>query len=204
MFVALAANFTPLLAPANEMRYDPLQFYNSALGIVAGIAAAMLSFRLIPPLSPAFRTRRLLMLTLRDLRRLAAGRSISDWEGRVTTRLAQMPEQATPLQRAQLLTALPVSREIVALRHGAARRGFAAEIEAAIGPLAQGKSAAAIAALRQLDGRLAASADGDEAPRDTVWARSRILALSELLTQHAAYFDAGALGSGSPSVNLEN
>jgi uncharacterized membrane protein YccC len=192
MFVALTANFTPLLAPANAMRYDPLQFYNSALGIIAGIAAAMLSFRLIPPLSPAFRTWRLLTLTLRDLRRLAAGRSISDWEGRINTRLAQMPEQATPLQRAQLLTALSVGREIVALRHRAARLGFAAEIDAAIGPLAQGRNAAAIAALHRLDGRLAESRDGNPPQPATLWARSRILVMSELLTQHAAYFDAGA------------
>jgi hypothetical protein len=44
------------------------------LGLVArtevgGVGAAALSFRLLPPLSPAFRTRRLLALTLRDLRR---------------------------------------------------------------------------------------------------------------------------------------
>ena len=63
----------PLLAPANQMGYDPQQFYNAALAIVAGGGAAALSFRLLPPLSPAFRTRRLLALTLRDLRRLATG-----------------------------------------------------------------------------------------------------------------------------------
>jgi hypothetical protein len=54
------------------MSYDTLQFYNSTLAILAGAGAAALSFRLIPPLSPAFRTRRLLALTLVDLRRLAS------------------------------------------------------------------------------------------------------------------------------------
>ena len=53
MFTYLAAYFVPLLAPANEMSYDTMQFYNAALAIVAGTGAAALSFRLMPPLSPA-------------------------------------------------------------------------------------------------------------------------------------------------------
>src|SRR5271169_4274753 len=65
MFTAMAANFVPLLAPANPMTYNTEQFYNAALAIVAGVGAAAVSFRLIPPLSPAFRTQRLLALTLR-------------------------------------------------------------------------------------------------------------------------------------------
>src|SRR6266481_2968416 len=73
MFTAMAGNFVPLLAPANQMSYDTQQFYNAALAIVAGVGAGALSFRLLPPLSPALRTRRLLALSLRDMRRLAAG-----------------------------------------------------------------------------------------------------------------------------------
>src|SRR6267154_6859386 len=65
MFTAMAANFVPLLAPANQMSYDTQQFCNAGLAIVAGVGAAALSFRLLPPLSPALRTRRLLALTLR-------------------------------------------------------------------------------------------------------------------------------------------
>ena len=56
--------FVTLLAPANQMSYDPGQFYNFALATIAGVGAGALSFRLLPPLSPAFRTRRLLALTL--------------------------------------------------------------------------------------------------------------------------------------------
>ena len=67
MFTAMAINFVPLLATANQMSYDTVRFYNSALAIVAGSGGAAVSFRLLPPLSPAFRTRRLLALTLRDL-----------------------------------------------------------------------------------------------------------------------------------------
>jgi hypothetical protein len=47
--------------------------------LVGAIAIVLLSFRLLPPLSPAYRARRLLALTLRDLRRLATGRAHSPW-----------------------------------------------------------------------------------------------------------------------------
>ena len=95
LFTAMAANFVPLLAPTNEMNYDTEQFYNGALAIVAGLTAATLSFRLIPPLSPAFRSRRLLALTLRDLRRLAMGpipRTPADWQGHIYGRLSALPD----------------------------------------------------------------------------------------------------------------
>jgi len=102
MFTAMAANFVPLLAPSNPMIYDTVQFYNAALAIVAGVGAAAFSFRVIPPLSPAFRTQRLLELTLRDLHRLATGpipRTPADWESRMYGRFSALPDQAQPLQR---------------------------------------------------------------------------------------------------------
>jgi uncharacterized membrane protein YccC len=112
IFTAIAAFFPPLLAPANQMTYDTQQFYNTALAIIAGSGAAALS--LIPPLSPAFRTRRLLALTLRDLRRLATGPippTPEDWQDRVYGRLSVLPDEALPLQRSQLLAALSVGTE---------------------------------------------------------------------------------------------
>jgi uncharacterized membrane protein YccC len=51
MFMAMVANFIPLLAPANQESYDTQRFYNSALAIVGGSGAAALSFRLLPPLT---------------------------------------------------------------------------------------------------------------------------------------------------------
>ena len=86
VFTAAAVNFIPLLAPTNEMTYDGQQFFNSALAIMAGIATATIAMRLLPPLSPATRTRRLLSRTLGDLRRLAARArpwTRGDWENRV-------------------------------------------------------------------------------------------------------------------------
>ena len=84
VFTGMPVFFMALLAPANQMNYDTVQYYNSALAVFAGCAAAAVSFRLLPPQSPAIRTRRLVALTLRDLRRLAADpvlRTSDDWEG---------------------------------------------------------------------------------------------------------------------------
>ena len=84
-------------------------------------AVAML---ILPPLSPAIRTQRLLALTLADLRRLAKRASPGrqdDWESRGVARLLAMPEQAEPVERSQLVAAVAVGKEIVRLRHVAPR-----------------------------------------------------------------------------------
>src|SRR5262249_55781190 len=106
LLALLAFNFVALLAPTTLMSYDTAQFYNTALGIIAGAAAAALGFRLLPQLSPALRARRLLALTLNDLRRLASATlppRLEDWGGRMIGRLAAGPDQADALQRARLL-----------------------------------------------------------------------------------------------------
>ena len=195
MFTAMAVNFVPLLAPANQMSYDTVQFYNAALAIVAGIGAGAFAFRLLPPLSPALRTRRLLALTLRDLRRLAIGPVAwppDDWEHRIYGRLSALPNEAEPLQRAQLLAALSIGTEIIQLRDMAARLGLAAELDAALAAFAQGNSAIAIARLHQLDRRLVSRPGTKPAAHLSLQARARILAISEVLAQHASYFNAGA------------
>jgi uncharacterized membrane protein YccC len=189
---ALAFNLVPLLQPTNEMSYNAAEFYNSALGIFVGCAVAPLSFLLLPPLSPAFRTKRLLRLTLRDLRRLAINHlsvSAEDWQGRTHSRLVVLPDQAEPLQRAQLLAALLVGTEIIHLR---AMRGLDSEPEfdSALRILAKGNCAAVIAQLTALDHRLPSieQADGLLVTR----ARGSILAICDALADHHAYFDAGA------------
>jgi uncharacterized membrane protein YccC len=192
MFTAMAANFVPMLGPSNPMSYDTEQFYNAALAIVAGVGAAAVSFRLMPPLSPAFRTRRLLELTLRDLHRLATGpipRTPDDWEGRMYGRFSALPDAAQPLQRSQLLAAFSVGTEIIQLRRIARRIDLGSDLDAALDAVASGDCGIATARLARLDEALAARS-GAAALR----ARASILAMSEALTQHAAYFDAGAPG----------
>jgi len=194
VFTAISVNVMPLLAPTNQMTYNTTQFYNLALAIAAGCGVGALAFRLLPPLSPALRARRLLSLTLRDLR----GRAIvvpparlEDWEGRMYGRLAALPDQAEPLQRAQLLAALSVGSEIIQLRHLAARVGAAVELDAALAAFAQGNSAIAIARLRQLDRRLASAPDAGADEAAALRARARILVICEALSEHASYFDGG-------------
>ena len=192
VFMALAANFVPLLAPANQQTYDTQQFYNAALAIVGGLGAAAFSFRLIPPLSPAYRTRRLLMLTLRDLRRLASGRiwlKPEDWENHMFGRLLALPDAAEPLQRAEMLAALSVAKEIIRLRPIVRLVDLDSELGAGLEALGRGNIALTTAHLDRLDDALAARPDSA-----ALRARGGILAMTEVLTQHAAYFEAGAAG----------
>jgi uncharacterized membrane protein YccC len=195
MFTAMIVTFVPLLAPANQMNYDTLQFYNGALAIVTGVGAAALAFRLLPPLSPALRTRRLLALTLGDLRRLTAEpipRTANEWEARIYGRLSALPEQAEPLQRAQLLAALSVGTEIIRLRRVARRFELHAELDAALDALARGDSSVATERLARYDKRLAGLPSTRPEARVRLRARGSILAMSEALAQHRAYFDSGA------------
>jgi uncharacterized membrane protein YccC len=194
MFSAAAFLFTPLLAPENQMSYDTPQFYNNALATLIGIGAAALSFRLLTPLTPATRSRRLLALTLRDLRWLAAGpipRTADDWRDVVGSRLSVLPEAAEPLQRAQLLAALSMGTEIVRIRRIACRLGFTSLVGDALEALAQGRGRSAIARLAVLDEALASrSGDAPGAAR-AMRARGSILVVSEALSEHAEYFDSG-------------
>jgi uncharacterized membrane protein YccC len=194
LFLATAVLFTPLLAPANPMSYDTQEFYNSALSIVSGVGVAALSFRLIPPVSPALRTRRLLWLTLRDLRRLTREpipATTQDWESRTMARVAVLPEAAEPVERAQLLAALSLGTEIIRLR----RIARWLDVETALAPvltaITAGESRLATAHLAALDQLLAALPPG----RGSEWLRLRtrasLLAMSEALTQHSAYFGEG-------------
>jgi uncharacterized membrane protein YccC len=195
MFTAMIVTFVPLLAPANQMSYDTLQFYNGAVAIVTGVGAAALAFRLLPPLSPALRTRRLLALTLRDLRRFTAEpmpRTANEWEARTYSRLSALPEQADPLQRAQLLAALSVGTEIIRLRQVARRFELHAELDAALDALARGDSSVATERLARYDKILAGLPSTRPGARVRLRARASILAMLEALAQHPAYFDSRA------------
>jgi uncharacterized membrane protein YccC len=195
VLTAMTFNFNPLLAPTNEMNYDTAQYYNSALAIVVGCGVAPLAFLLLPPLSPALRVRRLLALASRDLRQLAIAPvlpTLDYWESRVYSRLTALPDQASPLQRAQLLAALSVGTEIIGLRQMAAHLGTTAELDAALHDIALGHSTKAIAKLRQFDDRLASTRETGTEASMALRGRGRVLVISEAIAEHGQYFDAGA------------
>jgi hypothetical protein len=151
---------------------------------------------LIPPFSPEQRTRRLLAGALRDLRRLAAASRpsrLEDWERRMYGRVAAVSDQAEPLQRARLMTALSIGREVIQLRQTAVSLTSRATLGAGFGAVARGNSATAKMWLEQLDDKLAGGFDGGAEPVVVPRARSRILVVCEALSAHAAYFDEGAV-----------
>ncbi len=192
-FTALAMNFIPLLQPANTMSYDPGQFYNNAAALLAGVGLSMLMLRLLPPLAPAMRTRRLLALTLRDLRRLATGAmtaSVVRWEGRVYGRLSALPDQSPPLQRARLAAAVSVGSEIIRLRHAASHFELHAELAPVLSAIARSDSAAAIDALDYFDRVVAALPTERPGRGPRLRLRANVRAIAEALALHAAYFDA--------------
>jgi uncharacterized membrane protein YccC len=197
MFAALAGNFVPLLAPANQTSYNTVQFYNAALAIVLGCGAAALSFRLLPPLSPARRSERLLALTLRDLHSLATAavqRPRDDWENRMYSRLAALPDEAEPLQRAQLVAALSVGTEIIHLRRIVPRLGLGPELHSALADFARPDIAVARTKFADLDQSLASLGGSDLRNALVLRARGRLLSIGDALVQHRDYFDAGARG----------
>jgi len=185
LFVPMASFFIPLLGPANQETYDTVGFYNNMSAINAGLAIAVVSFALLPPLSPAYRTRRLLTFALRDVRRLILrpkSRVAEDWEGRFYGRLTAMPDQATPLERARLVVALVVGSQIIELRRIMSGAAALADIDSALAVLIRQGVAPAVDRLAAVDRTLAA-----ETPT-ALRARAGILAISEALAQHAAFF----------------
>jgi hypothetical protein len=143
----------------------------------------------LPPLSPALRARRLLTLTLRDLRRLARGRRQSDWEGRVNGRISVLPGAAMHTEQARLMAARSAGGEMIRLRCIARQLAFGADLEASLASVARADSATATANLSRLDAALAARGDAGPEAQLILRARGSISALSEALTEYAAYFD---------------
>jgi uncharacterized membrane protein YccC len=193
MFFAMQANFIPLLGPSNPNVYDPPRYYNSAIAIVGGIVFAMVAMRLLPPMPPAWRARRLLALTLHDLRRLTHGKlpsSSRQWESKVYSRLSAVPESVDLLQPGRLAAALSVGKGIIRLRRIARRFGLDAELREAMEAIAVGRSAEAIRALDLFDRALADLPSTLPGAGPRLRARGTILSVADALTQHASFFDA--------------
>ena len=107
-------------------------------------------------------------------------------------RLSVFPDAAEPLQRAQLLAGLSVGAEIIRLDLIARRLGCGAVVDAALAAVAQGNSALATAHLAGLDHALMSLPSSESETSLALRARASILAISEILTEHGAYFDTGA------------
>ena len=195
VFGAMATLFVPLLNPENQMSYDTVQFYNASMAVVVGCSIGAMSYLILPPVSPATRTRRLLRLTLRDFRSLCcpdADTSRGDWESLMYGRLAAIPDAATPQQRSEILAALSLGLALIRLRR--ALRSFPpnSELHAALAALAHGDVAVARHGLQRVDMALArrASALGRATADRT---RGLLKVIDDGLAQHATYFSGGSL-----------
>jgi uncharacterized membrane protein YccC len=193
-FSAMAANFVPLVAPANLTSYDTGHFFNVALALCAGCGFAVLSFKLLPPLSMQTRTRRLLRLSLRDLRRLASGRLRRPrevWQTLMHARLVALPDAAEPLERAQLVAALSAGATVIRLDRLIRRLCLGGGLAPTLRALARGRTDVAIEELARLDVTLSDTSRSGWSPRMVSRARGSVLALSEVLYQHRIYFECG-------------
>jgi uncharacterized membrane protein YccC len=190
-FIATATNFVALLAPANLPTYDTIAFYNSTLAILVGVGGGVLVMALLPQLSHARQTERLRALTLRDLRLLTTRKNPGTqraWESLVYGRLSVMPESASPLARAELIASLYVGEAVLRFRRHLGRFGENQEVRRVLLALAHGDAEAGALALAQAD-KVVAGAEGP--PLQRMRERAALLALSEALARHSAYFSRG-------------
>ncbi|RYB07203.1 FUSC family protein [Lichenibacterium ramalinae] len=146
--VAATMNFVPLVGPTNEISFNTLSFYNSALGIVGGCLAGALALVLIPPVPQGLRAERLVDLTLREMRRIAAGRATptpAAWQHRVYARLIALPPGVDPVHGSRLVAALSIGLQVLELRRLADAGPSGDALRAALARLA----------VRDVDGMLA-------------------------------------------------
>ena len=192
MFFSASVHLPPMLSIANRMTYDASQFWNTSSAIVAGVGFGAMAMRLLPPLSPAIRSRRLLALTLTDLRRLARQASPGrqdDWESRGVARLLAMPDQAAA-SRARRACCSGRCRErdrMVSPCRASVRLG--AVVDTALSALATGRGGEAIERLKEIDRQVAAMPAAQPGRRILLRLRASILVISDQLAQFGSYFD---------------
>ncbi len=192
-FFAASVNFLPMLSINNTITFDASQFWNNASAILIGIAVGAVAMLILPPLSPAIRTSRLLALTLADLRRLAkrapSRRREDDWESRIVARFLAMPEQAEAVERAELVAAMAVGNHIVRLRRVAPRFVPGAAVDAALQALAEGRSGEASERLKDIDRQLAALPGARSGSRAVLGLRAGLLVVCGQLASYPSYYD---------------
>ena len=165
MFVAAVTNLIPVLAIENETNYGAARLFNLAVAVVAGTAAPVMFFRLLPPLPPQRRTQRLLMLTLRDLRGLLGGRrrfSQDAWLEPYFAAARRHARAGNPREEAQLLAALSVGQASISLLARARSPRRATRLARALACLAEANTAHAREDLVRF-----AAAQSDRATRPT-------------------------------------
>lgn len=191
-FMPASLNFVPLLSPTNLLTYDVAAYINTALGLLAGCAAGGLALLLIPHLPLRARSQRLVDLSIRDLRRLAAGKrnwTLREWQGRIYARMIEMPEAAEPVQRSFLVTTLSVGIQVIRLSHLTKHGQISTRLAEMRESLAHGDTATLRHILDDLRDDMAAVPDTVPGARGRLRARSALLAIEDAVNRHSGYFE---------------
>ena len=186
--VAATMNFVPLVGPTNQISFDTAAFYNSALGIVGGCLAGALALVLIPPVPKEMRADRLVELSLREMRALAAGRwspTPDAWQHRVYARLIAMPEGVDPAHGSRLVAALSIGLQVLRLRSLAGADAVGTRLRAALQKLAAQDVGGMLAELKAVD---AALSDAAGARRD-LRISTAIQVVRDVVRQHMHEFE---------------
>lgn len=176
---------------ANPQVFSAVSFFNSATALVAGCVAAAISFRLIPPFSIAFRARRLVASSQRDLSMLAAGGHVGDWTGRMQARILAMPDQAGAAERALVLAILAAGTEITRLQATASALGERPRLSPVLDAFARGDAARARAALTGFEAGLSVDQTDDSRRRLILRARASTMALIDAIDRHDQLLSSG-------------
>ena len=188
--VAATMNFVPLVGPTNEISFNTLAFYNSALGICGGCLAGALALVLIPPVPQPIRADRLLEITLREMRRMAAGRTTPTpgaWQHRVYARLIAVPPGVDPVYGSRLVAALSIGLQVLELRRLAGEGPLGDRLRAALACLAARDVDGMLAGLDAVDRHVRAAADG--APDLAI--PTAIQVIRDVVRQHRHEFEEG-------------
>jgi uncharacterized membrane protein YccC len=184
--------FIPLLTPTNQTTYDTVSYFNSALGILTGCGFGIVTLMLFPPVSSPIQSQRLVDLSIRDLRHLAAGRRCwtpNQWQRRIYARLTSMPEDAEPIQRSQLVSTLSVGMQIIRLQSLSQHRRIEVELSGVQANLAAGNLPELHKALRKADREISSIPGAHPGAATRLRARSALLAIGESVSRHGEYFE---------------
>jgi len=187
--VGMVTNVMPILAIQNEPSYEATPVLNTGLAVVAGTALAAIAIGLLPPLPPARRIQRLLMLTLRDLRGLLAGHrrfTQQMWLRLVSSRLAVLPVQASLEQEAQLVAALSAGEAAITLRGARPYPSAGRTLDQAFAELAEANVAAAHERLTRFSADQVGEAKVE--PRRALQAAVQATLIADALSRHSRFF----------------
>ncbi|HEX9404791.1 MAG TPA: FUSC family protein [Steroidobacteraceae bacterium] len=187
--VGMVTNVMPILAIQNEPSYEATRVLNTGLAVVAGTALAAIAIGLLPPLPPARRIQRLLILTLQDLRGLLVGHrrfTQKMWVRLVSNRLAVLPVQASLEQEAQLVAALSAGEAAITLRGARPYPSAGRTLDQAFAELAEANVAAAHERLTRFSAHQVVEAKVE--PRRALQAAVQATLIADALSRHSRFF----------------